>query len=236
MQEHAPEMPDAVEQALLDAILPHVPFDGWSEPAFCAAVQDTGIEPTRARTVCARGALDLAVVYHRAGDRALRDLLAATDLTDLKIREKIALAVKMRIEISDDREVVRRASALFSLPHNAPEGARLIWETADAIWNALGDPSQDFNWYSKRATLSGVYGATLLFWLGDDSANSADSWEFLNRRIENVMQIEKVKAQMRAMPLIGAVVVGPAERMLSKLQAPNCRNQQPDNPSSPENI
>ena len=95
--------------------------------------------------------------------------------------------------------MVRR---LFALPINAGEGAKAIWGTCDAIWTALGDTSDDVNWYTKRATLSGVYSSTVLFWLGDDSPDHQATWEFLDRRIENVMQFEKLKASVQKIPLL----------------------------------
>ena len=90
---------------------------------------------------------------------------------------------------------------LFSLPTHASEGAQALWSTADRIWNALGDTSEDINWYTKRASLSAVYSSTILFWLGDSSENNADTWAFLDRRIENVMQFETLKAKLKDNPL-----------------------------------
>ena len=108
----------------------------------------------------------------------------------------------IRIEIAGEhKEAVRRGTTLFALPHMAAEGAKLIWGTADAIWTALGDTSQDANWYTKRLTLSGVYSAVVLYWLGDDSLDMQATDAFLERRIDNVMQFEKFKAQARQNPV-----------------------------------
>ena len=191
---------------LLDAILPHVAFDGWSPVAFEAAVADAGIDAADAKVLAPRGAIDLAVAYHRRGDQAMLERLQHTDLTEMRFRDRVAAALRFRIEAMDDREAVRKASALFSLPGNAPEGARLIWETADHIWTALGDTSDDANWYTKRATLSAVWGATVLYWLGDDSLEQADTFDFIDRRIEDVMRIEKVKGKLRENPLTKPLV------------------------------
>jgi ubiquinone biosynthesis protein COQ9 len=179
---------------LLDAALMHVPFDGWSPATFNAAIKDSGLDPALARAVCPRGAVDLAVAYHRRGDAKMLEGLAQADLSELRFRDRIAKGVRLRLE-AGDREAIRRGSTLFALPHHAPEGAGLIWETSDKIWTALGDTSDDVNWYSKRATLSGVYSATLLYWLGDASEGHQATWSFLDRRIDDVMQIEKLKAQ-----------------------------------------
>lgn len=193
---------------LLAAIRPHVPFDGWSEPAFKAAVADIGVDPALARLTCPRGAIDLAIEYHRAADRALAEALAAADFTGMKFREKVAAAVRMRLELVDP-ELVRRAASAFALPQNAATGSKLVWETADLIWRALGDSSTDYNWYTKRLTLSGVISATLLYWMGDESEGHAESWAFLDRRIEGVMQFEKVKGKLVKLPfvpgLLGAI-------------------------------
>lgn len=207
---------------LLEAAEMHVAFDGWSQTTFDAAVAESGISPTVARALCPRGAIDLAVAYHTRGDAQMVAALTDGGLADMKIREKITHAVRTRLELCLDREVVRRGSTLFALPQHAATGAQLIWGTADAIWTAIGDTSRDINWYSKRATLSAVYGATVLFWLGDDSEDHAATWAFLDRRIENVMQFEKSKAQFNNSPL-GKLMAGPLD-MLSRVRAP----QKPD--------
>jgi len=207
------------KDALLDAILPHVAFDGWSEASFQMAVSEVGIDPTVAHAVCPRRAVDLAVAYHKRGDAMMLERFAAADLSETRYRDKISALVRMRLEVVEDREVVRKASALFALPKYGADGAKLIWETCDAIWNALGDTSDDINWYTKRATLSGVYGSCVLFWLGDESEGNADTWEFLERRIENVMQIEKLKAGVRDNPLLKGLLAGPLWAM-GRVKAP----------------
>jgi ubiquinone biosynthesis protein COQ9 len=210
---------ETAKAQLLDAVLVHVPFDGWSEAAFVAAVRDTGLDVGVARSVCPRGALDLAVEYHKRGDTAMLERLKTEDLSQLKFRDKIAAAVRFRLEAAEDKEAVRRGSTLFALPQHAPEGLKLIWGTVDAIWTALGDTSQDVNWYTKRATLSGVYSATVLYWLGDQSDGHAATWAFLDRRIENVMQIEKVKAQVRESPTLSRLMTVP-NWFLARVKAP----------------
>ena len=114
---------------------------------------------------------------------------------------------------------MRRGTPLFALPHHAAYGAKLIWGTADAIWTELGDTSEDVNWYTKRGILSGVYSSVVLFWLGDDSTNNQATWDFLDRRIDNVMQIEKVKAQVNNNPVLSKLMQGP-NWLLSQIKAP----------------
>lgn len=210
---------DTVKDALLDAAMLHVAFDGWSDATFKAAVAEAGIDPVVARGVCPRGALDLAVAYHKRGDAQMVARLKAEDLSAMRFRDRIAAAVRFRLEAATDKEAVRRGTTLFALPNHAPEGARLVWDTCDEIWTALGDTSDDVNWYTKRATLSAVYSATVLFWLGDDSADHQATWEFLDRRIENVMQIEKFKAQVNANPVLEKLLSGP-NWILGQVRAP----------------
>ena len=209
----------ALIDQLLDAALAHVPFDGWGPETFAAAITDSGVAHGLARALCPRGAVDLAVAYHARGDRLMQHALAKTDLTTLRYRDRVAKAVRLRIEAISDKEAVRRASTLFSLPHLAADGARMVWGTSDLIWATLGDTSDDINWYSKRAILSGVYGATLLFWMGDDSPDHSATWAFLDRRIDNVMQFEKFKSMANTNPLLKAMMAGP-NMVLSRLRAP----------------
>jgi ubiquinone biosynthesis protein COQ9 len=213
-------MTDDVKERLLDAILSHVAFEGWSEAAFRSACADAGIEPALARAVCPRGALDLAVAFHRRGDAEMAARLRAGGLEGLRLRDRVAQAVRIRLEAAGDREAVRRAAALFALPQNAAQGARLIWETADRIWTALGDSSLDLSWYTKRATLSAVYAATVLYWLGDDSPDHQATWDFLDRRIADVMAAGKLRAQAAAHPVLKRLLAGP-EWLASKVRAPS---------------
>jgi ubiquinone biosynthesis protein COQ9 len=193
---------------LLDAALIHVPFDGWSEATLAAAARDAGIEPALARALVPRGGVDLALAYHRRGDAQMVAALAARDLSALRMREKVALALRLRLEAAD-REAVRRAAALFALPQHAADGARALWATADAVWTALGDTSEDGNWYTKRAILASVQGATVLYWLGDDSPGAQATWDFLDRRIEGVMRFEMAKAAVQKNPALRAVFALP---------------------------
>lgn len=113
-------------------------------------------------------------------------------------------AVWHRLDLAD-RDLVRAGASVLALPQHTALGARLIWETADVIWDGLGDRSRDVNWYSKRATLSAVYGATVLFWLGDESPDQIETRDFLDRRIDGVMRFEKIKAQARKLPGMAAL-------------------------------
>ncbi|WP_284165151.1 COQ9 family protein [Frigidibacter sp. SD6-1] len=198
MSRNSSEIPDD-RAGLFEAALPHVVFDGWSDACFTAACADAGIDPALGRVLCPAGARDLAADYHRAGDRAMEARLAEIDLAGLRFRERVVSAVRFRLQAAD-RELVRKGAALFALPQNAGRGAELIWGTADAIWRALGDTSTDVNWYTKRASLSAVYGSTVLYWLGDESEGYGATWAFLDRRIEDVMRFEKAKADFRASP------------------------------------
>jgi ubiquinone biosynthesis protein COQ9 len=209
-----------MQAQLLAAALPHVAFDGWSETSLRAACQDLSITRQMAALACPRGAIDLAIRFHHDGDEAMQVVLQKTDINAMKIREKITFSVRARLDAIRDKEAVRRGATLMALPQHAAEGAGLVWGTCDRIWAAIGDSSADVNWYTKRLTLSSVYSATVLYWLGDNSPNHQDTWTFLDRRIENVMQFEKFKAQVNANPLAKQLLAGP-NWLLSKIKAPN---------------
>lgn len=213
---------------LLDAALIHVPFDGWGEAALRAAAADCEVEFAAAQAAFPRGGVDMALAFHRRGDAQMLVRLAEQDLSQLRMRDRIALAVRLRLEATEDRELVRRGTTLFALPLHAADGARALWGTADAIWTALGDSATDYNWYTKRATLSGVYSATVLYWLGDDSPNADATWAFLDRRIDEVMQVERVKGTVAKNPVLRTMFAGP-RALLSCIKAPSARAR-PDLP------
>lgn len=216
------EMPQYLHEtrdAVLEAALPNVAFDGWSEGVLREAIAEADVDPALAKLAFPNGVVDLAAEAHRRDDRSMMERME-TEGEVLRIREKIAKAVRIRLELAGEHEeAVRRAAALFALPQNAAEGVRLTWGTADAIWRAVGDTSTDYNWYTKRMTLSGVYSTTLLYWLGDASLDKEATWRFLDRRIEDVMRIEKVKAMARNNPLAKLALAGP-RAILNRVRAP----------------
>lgn len=216
-------MPDQRE-AILDAALIHVAFDGWSEATLRKAAGDADVPLSDARAAFPRGAVDLALAYHRRGDDRMAERLAELEQDGLRMRERIARAIRIRIGVIEDKEAVRRGTTLFALPQHSADGARAVWGTADRIWTALGDTSQDMNWYTKRATLSGVYGSTVLYWLGDDSHEQQDTWGFVDRRIGDVMRIEKAKAAVQSNPVARAALAGPSW-LMSRVRAPRVRTR-----------
>ncbi len=209
---------DDPREKVLDAALAHVPFDGWSHDTLKRAAKDADMPLAEARALFPRGAVDLAMAYHRRKDAEMADRLREQDLADMRYRDKVTRAIRLRLDVAD-KEVVRRGATLFALPMHAGDGARALWETADAIWTALGDTSTDGNWYSKRATLSGVYASVVLYWLGDDSLDHQDTSAFIDRRIDNVMWVERTKTTLASNPVGRAMMAGP-NFVLSRLRKP----------------
>ncbi|OBY24752.1 COQ9 family protein [Leisingera sp. JC1] len=218
--------PDGIKDKLLDAALNHVPFDGWSEVTFRAACQDADVPEVLAHAVCPRGGVDLALAFHARGDSRMLERLEAEDLSGMRFRDKVAAAVRFRLEAVEDKEAVRRGTTLLALPQYAGDGVKAIWTTCDLIWDTLGDGSDDLNWYTKRATLAGVYSATVLFWLGDDSLEHQATWDFLDRRIDNVMNFEKLKAGLQKNPLLKPLLVGP-NWLAEQIKPPKGRDDLP---------
>lgn len=200
---------------LLDALLPAAAFDGWNGASLAEAARGIDVSEGAVQLALPRGALDLIAHWSARCDAAAEARIAQADLKAMKIRERVTFAVLARLEaIGAHEEAARKARARLLLPDAGILGAELIWATSDMIWRALGDPSTDVNFYTKRATLSAVYGSSLAAWLGDQSADKAEAKAFLDRRIENVMQFEKFKAQTRKLT---AGIPDPAE-ILAKLR------------------
>ena len=218
---------------ILEAALPHVMFDGWSAETLRLSIEESAVDPGLGHLAFPRAGIDMALGFHRMMDQRLADELAERDLSGMKIRERITHCVRRRIElVADHREAVRRGATLLALPLYAPDGARAIWATADIIWTACGDESADYNWYTKRAILSSVYSAAILYWLGDESPAAVNTWAFLDRRIENVMQFEKTKAQLNKNPLVRAAMWGPMQ-VLNLVRAPGAPTNAPGEAPGP---
>jgi ubiquinone biosynthesis protein COQ9 len=181
---------DVAVERILEAALSHVPFDGWTLEVLQRAAEEAGYERATALRVFPRGPVEAITAWCALADRQMLAALAAHDLAPLRTRERVALAIRLRLEaLSRRREAVRRAMAVLALPFNAGAAATSLWRTIDAIWYAAGDTATDFNYYTKRALLAGVYSATLLYWLDDRSEGAADTWGFLDRRLAEALSI-----------------------------------------------
>ena len=182
-----------LRRRLLAATLPHVPFDGWTRASIEAGAADAGMVAGEARRLFPEEAGEMVSFFLAEGDRAMLDELSRINLADMRVRDRIATAVRVRLEVDGEhREAVLRATAMKT----GPSGARALWRTTDAIWHEAGDTATDFNYYTKRLLLAGVHAATLLCWLSDDSPGREETWAFLDRRIANVMSINGLKARL----------------------------------------
>ena len=187
---------DETRDRLLAAALHHVPFDGWSEKALATAAAELEFEPEEVHGVFPGGPVAL-VTYHAAyADRRMEKTLEEADLTAMRLRERIAHAVRLRLEQNAaHREAIRAALPILAQPANGPHALSSLYRTVDTIWFAVGDKSTDFGFYTKRALLAGVYLSTLLYWLNDNSEDTQATWGFLDRRIADVMRIQAARGQ-----------------------------------------
>jgi ubiquinone biosynthesis protein COQ9 len=173
-------------------------FDGWTEAAVVAAARAQGVEPAQAKLAVPKDQAGKIDLYIRGVDRALADHFTPERLEGLKIREKIRAIVWKRLESMEPaREAVRRALSILAMPQNVPTGLKIGWRTADVMWRIAGDTSTDYNHYTKRMMLGGVYASTLLVWLDDQTEGWTETGSFLDRRIDDVMKIEKLKADWK---------------------------------------
>lgn len=192
---------DELRDALAEPLAGEAVFDGWSEAALAAAAQRVGVPADRARLAFPLGQVQMIDAWFAAIDRRMAERLPPDRLQAMRIRERIAALVLARIEVAlPNKEALRRALAILARPANAATGARLAWRAADAMWRLAGDSATGFPHYTKRLTLAGVYGTTLLTFLDDESEDQADTKAFLARRIDDVMRFEKLKAQLKPDP------------------------------------
>lgn len=187
-----------IKDKILQSALQDIPFDGWTDEVLARAAGAAGYNPDMVQAVFPHGVRDAIAHFSGwANDRMLQKL-KQTDSSTLKIRERVALGVRARFEaLESHREAERLAIAYWMRPFRKIEGAKLVWKTADVIWQWAGDTATDYNHYTKRALLSGVLTSTALFWLNDASTGRKDSWSFLERRIDNVLSVGKIVGRFK---------------------------------------
>lgn len=191
-----PEELARARERILKTTLGHVPFDGWSAKALEAGIRESGVTGPAARLAFQGGLSELAEYYSRFADERMLAALDAKTIGAMKMRARVAHVVRLRLDqAAAEREAVRRLMSWLTLPGNQGLGAKCLYRTVDAMWHGVGDTSTDFNFYTKRAMLAAVLAATVLYWLDDDSEGFTATWDFLDRRIDEVMEIEKAKAR-----------------------------------------
>jgi len=196
----APRDDAALKRAVLEAALPHLAPDGFTDKTLKEAAAEAEVDRVTLLRLFPREGLSLVEAFSDWADGQMESTLRKAKLSEMKIRERIKAAVNDRISaLRPHKEAARRAAAFLSLPQNAPTALTLLYRTVDCMWRAAGDASTDFNFYTKRAILAGVYSSTLLRWFTDDSEDEKATFEFLDRRIDDVMRFEKFKADANEM-------------------------------------
>lgn len=189
---------DEIRTALAPIIARNAGFDGWSDVTVHAAADEAGVDRDIAKLAFKDNAIGMIDAWIDSIDMELAHRLPAEKLAAMKIRDRITALLATRLEImAPDRESLRRGMAIMAMPQNLVRSAKIGWRSADRMWRLAGDSASDFNHYTKRMTLSAVYASTLSVFVNDDSDNFADARAFLDRRIDNVMQFEKVKFQAK---------------------------------------
>ncbi len=177
--------------AIIDALVPQVPFDGWTLTALRNALTSLGQNPDDAPLIFPNGIPEMLESYTALADQRMIEAAQEADITTMRIPDRIQTIIERRLALFEgQQDAVRRALALLTLPTNAPLAARTLARTVDAIWHAAGDTSADFAWYTKRATLAAIYPAILLFWL-NDTTNSTPA--FIARRLANVALLGRLR-------------------------------------------
>ena len=188
---------DEVRAHLRGRLASHAAFDGWAPAAIDSAAGEAEIDPGIARLAFPGGAVDMIDAWFGHVDQQMIEAIPHDTLAAMKMRDKIRALVAARLDaVAADREALRRAIAILAMPQNIPRATRLGWRTVDLIWRLAGDRATDYNHYTKRLTLSALYGSTILAFIDDESPAFADTRAFLDRRIDNVMAFEKGKAKL----------------------------------------
>ena len=211
---------------IIEAILNHVPFDGWSTASLDMAAAECGLNEAEMHNLFPAGIADAIAEYGAYADRNMVEAFygqGATDIAAMPVHIKIRSLMLIRLEqAAPYKEVVRRTLAVLARPYHAKLASQLLYKTVDEMWRAAGDSSTDYNFYTKRATLSAVYSATLLAFLSDNSADMEKTEAFLDRRLEDVATLTKIARPAKVM---ADVVISFAGRAAGRFTGPIMRGR-----------
>lgn len=187
-----------IKDSIIEAAIPDVIFDGWTMDVIKKAAINAKHDVQTVKALFPAGMEDVLAHYADLNDRKMLDALAETNITDMRVRDKILNAVMARIRIvSGNRDAEAQALSFWSLPARSVRASKILWRTADCIWTWAGDTATDYNHYTKRALLSGVIGSSMLYWMNDAQPDEEAMRAFVSRRIENVMQLGGILGKLK---------------------------------------
>ena len=190
---------DAERERLIAAVLPDVPFDGWTTRALRRAARRIDVPAGEAVALFPRGAPDMVAAFSRWADQQMLARVEAAPVEPVSLSRRVALALRLRFEVLLPwREAVRRGLSVLAMPHNAPLALRLLYDTVDAVWEGVGDHPTDFSFYTKRASLAGIQAAATLYWLDDRSPGFVETQAFVDRRLSDLHRLTGLRERLAA--------------------------------------
>ena len=208
--------PDHIPSDVIETILNHIPFDGWTTASLDMAAADCGLSEIEMHKLFPAGIVDAIAAYGAYADQNMITAFHGqnpADIAGMPVHMKIRSLILFRLEqAAPYKEVVRRTLAVLARPQHAKLASQLLYKTVDEMWRAAGDTSTDYNFYTKRATLSAVYSATLLAFLSDNSDDLANTEAFLDRRLAEVAKLPKMAKPARALADMAMRFAGPIIR------------------------
>uniref|UniRef100_A0A2K5NDG0 Ubiquinone biosynthesis protein n=1 Tax=Cercocebus atys TaxID=9531 RepID=A0A2K5NDG0_CERAT len=169
-EEEGYESEEQLQDRILTAALEFVPTHGWTAEAIAEGAQSLGLS-SAAASMFGKDGSELILHFVTECNARLTRLLEE--------EQKLALSVLM-------------------LPHNIPSSLSLLTSMVDDMWHYAGDQSTDFNWYTRRAMLAGIYNTTELVMMQDSSPDFEDTWRFLENRINDAVNMGHTAKQVKS--------------------------------------
>jgi len=115
-----------------------------------------------------------------------------------KVRDKIKLALLTKITLND-AAILKETVKFLTKPQNTNLAFKSLANSCDKIWIYAGDKSADFNYYTKRTLLAGIYSATIVYYIKNseqDTLNEQDLELFISKRIDEILKLGSFKTKI----------------------------------------
>ncbi|CAG9793794.1 unnamed protein product [Diatraea saccharalis] len=191
-EEHQYE--ESIKNRILLRALEYVPKTGWSVESLSAGAESAGY-PGITHGLFPNGGGDLVHYFNVKCNENLVEQMKSwpkDDLKDNKVPSKfIENAIMTRLlMIEPYKSTWPKAMAIQALPNNVPNCLATLLSLVDDICYHSGDRSVDFNWYIRRVGLAGIYKASELFYLTDNSTDFSKTRNFVSSRIRDAQLIQ----------------------------------------------
>jgi ubiquinone biosynthesis protein COQ9 len=188
------------KQKIISKFIELLQFEGWSNNTLEKAAKECGFDSGYLSIIYPGGISEFTNEFITECNDAALKVALDDNFAKLRTTQKVEEIIYRRIgtyhNVLGSIDNVRKFVGYCGNPVNVPGSLRNIYSFSSDVWYLLGDKSTDFNYYTKRISLSAIYTKCMLYSLSDKSDNLTQTKKYIQKSIDGLMKINKLKQKV----------------------------------------